>query len=223
MSENILSSSIYQDGGATPPQPYDAELQEFHGQQVLDHNTPESVATALGQEQVDGRVFTFSAPSLFAMSQSIAFVDGQRRVHGFSTSISTDEKLQAVKDTVWGAIEANGHTEVDGVIRVDDQNGHVYRVYETDSPEEPERVEAQVSSWAEDVRAASAVNPEDGVIQHITENDVTIADHTQGRNHLVTVLRHEAGFTLDSVMEGLPSIPTQDNLPVLRWAQVIKP
>ncbi len=218
MTHGIVRSS-HGDGG-TPPE-YDAEIHNFQGLEVFTHNTPESMAAALGNEQPDGRVMTFTAPSLFMMSQSIGFIDRQRRIHHFSAQVSTDEQATAVEDVVWGAIESHGHTEADGVIKVDDQNGHVYQVYATEEPDEEDRLKAQVDAWAEDVRAASMVDPVDSLLQYVSEDGVTIADYTQGRHHRVTVLREAAGFTLTTVMEGMPYIPLQDNAPVVRWAKVV--
>lgn len=221
MTQESGPSKTLKDGGV--PHPYDAVMQEVAGQQILTHNTPESMAKALNQEQPDRRVMTFVYTSLLWLIQNVAFVDQQRRLHNFTATITTDEQAAHIKDSIWGIIAAKEYVETDGVYRVDDQTGDVYQVYETDRPDEVETIEAQVAAWAEDVRSASVANPNEGLLQYVTEEGATIVDFTQGRNHKVTLLHHAAGFTLASIMEDMPTIPMQDNGPVLRWAQAIKP
>lgn len=201
---------------------YDAQPFNINGTEGFLHNTAESMARALNQETPIGRVFSFTKGDFFGASQQVAFIDLTGRVHGFSTRINTQEELDRNRNTIWTPIEDRGHDEADGIIKVDDQTGDVYELYETEEPDDAEKLDAQMNAWVGDVRKAHEEHPESGFIQYLpTEGDATIMDYTQGKRHRVTGLRHEQGNTVEYAASELPGIPMQDNTKVDRWIKML--
>lgn len=205
--------------------PYDASIATYQRTELIQHRSPDSMASALTGEKPSSRIFTFTEIGLFSAGISVAFMDNQRRVHGYTAHLypGDEAKQEEVNQKVWGAIEAQGHRETDGTITVDDQTGDIYLKYTSDEPSDPETMVRQVDSWTQDVRAASAVDPEDGVLQYVTQGDTSMVDFTQGRVHMVTTLDGEEGRTFDQVVENLPPVRQQDNAPTLRWAELLLP
>ena len=203
-----------------PQQPYDAQVHNIHGQEVLLHEEAASMARALTQEQPASRVFSFYQDILFGATQNVSFVDTAGRVHGLSVALTSDNQ-KGVNATIWGAIKARGFQEADGTIKVDDKTGTVYQIYETEDPEDPEKLDAQMKAWTEDVNRVVDAHPGEGGFRYLESDEGTIIDFNRGAVHYVTVLRPESEYDIDYVRSEVPDVPMTDATPVVAWAQFL--
>lgn len=175
-------------------------------------------------------MFTFTQGGLFSVTTAVNFVDFDGIVHNFSTSYSTNEEREEIINSIWGVIDEKKLVDIDGLIKVDEKTGDVYEIFQTDAPEEPERVIAQMQFW--EIAAGAAINS----ASEATENkpfiqmlltshqgeETLVADLTQGRRHLVTNLDSKSGYDEEYLKTNFAGVEIQDNTPVLQWADTLK-
>jgi len=176
------------------------------------------------------RLHTFCNVGLFGLGAnwSASFVDQEGNVHGYITMDLNDgfaERVKPIYDTIKGA----NIPEVDGKVEISDKNGHVYQVFQTDSPSKPERVGVSYDAWIDAVRTLPV---EGTLIQYLRNESQVAIDATRGKMHLVTMIDENDGRTLESTLMALrspknpdgqaevldrPAYQTRDNQEVVNW------
>ncbi len=193
------------------------------GQKVIEHESVKSVVEALNAGKPD-RVLTFTTGGLFGGYRStVSFVDQSGVAHGYVAEFS-DKKGQAKYATpVWNTLDQLNIREADGIIRVDDETGDVYQIFQTEDPDDADKYIGQVGAWQTAVGEVETRGQlGQAVGQYLKlENGQFVVDVTSGKSHLVTDLRPESGYDIDWVKREYPQLKLQDNTPVVRWKNTL--
>jgi len=192
-----------------------SELQEILGTVVKLYNDASEFTTALGNVKPT-RLHTFFNQGFLGIGNhwTASFVDQKGAVYGYILNNVGDD-FKEKSEPIYAEMGKSRIIEVDGMITVSERDGSIYHVFQTDTPDQLERVEASYESW---ITAVSLLPVNGTLVQYLKNSSTAVIDATHGNDHLVTTIDENSGMTLDSTLERLKQpYALRDNGSVISW------